>query len=126
MRLGCQSGVSVLVLRIVRAGEKAAESSKDAGAMVNVPEGVEQRIIEAADPRMAIAQESEHHDLMVLGLGEDWSSAAGPLSSRHASIAQMARCSLLIVHVDPRAPVAQAECGPQGAAAEPSVQDAPQ
>ena len=68
----------------------------------------DRRTIEAADPRKAIAEESARHDLMILGLADDWHASSGPLSGRHANLAEMSQCSLLIVHPNPHAPVVEA------------------
>jgi hypothetical protein len=45
----------------------------------------------------------------VLGLPDEWQSDGGPLSRKHARLAEMARCSLLIVHANPHAPVVEAQ-----------------
>ena len=110
LAFGAAANLSVTVLQVRRAGRSASAGVDDASASdLQLPKGVERRVIQSADPRKAIAEESAHHDLMVLGLSEEWEASSGPLSGKHANLAEMARCSLLLVHGNPRAPVVQTE-----------------
>jgi Kef-type K+ transport system membrane component KefB len=111
LALQSAANVTVTVLQVINAAGNTSpsEEGEKSTSELQLPPGVERRVIEAADPRKAIAEESANHDLMVLGLSEEWQSTAGPLSGKHANLAEMARCSLLIVHGNPRAPVVEAE-----------------
>jgi Kef-type K+ transport system membrane component KefB/nucleotide-binding universal stress UspA family protein len=111
LRIGHAEGITITVLHVVKTGGDTPSSQPpgEFPSNLRLPPGVQKRVIEAADPKRAVAEESAHHDLMVLGLSDEWDSAAGPLSRRHASVAEMARCSLLIVHGNPHAPVVEAE-----------------
>ena len=110
LRIGWAEGITVTVLHVVKTGDSPpSHPPGEFAPNLRLPPGVQKRTIEAADPKRAVAEESAHHDLMVLGLSDEWDSAAGPLSRRHASVAEMARCSLLIVHGNPHAPVVEAE-----------------
>jgi nucleotide-binding universal stress UspA family protein len=111
LAFGAAGNLSVTVLQVRKAGQPALSPAGDdaPSSDLQLPAGVERRVIESADPRKAIAEESAHHDLMVLGLSEEWEARSGPLSGKHANLAEMARCSLLLVHGNPRAPVVQTE-----------------
>ncbi|HEX5242908.1 MAG TPA: cation:proton antiporter [Tepidisphaeraceae bacterium] len=99
--------VSVTVLQIRR--ESDQQDAREIPADVRFPDTADVRLIEAVDALKAIAEESAHHDLMVLGLSDEWNSSSGPLSGGHALLAETAQCSLLIVHPNPRAPVVESE-----------------
>jgi Kef-type K+ transport system membrane component KefB len=112
IRLASVADVTVTVLHVVKsvdASQRQEPGKSELPPDMQFPAGVNRRMIEAADPKRVIAEESAHHDLMVLGLSDEWDSSAGPLSRRHASLAELAQCSLLIVHGNPSAPVVEAE-----------------
>ena len=100
--------ITLLQLKNAPDATPASQTGEDAAHNLQLPPGVERRTIEAADPRKAIADESARHDLMILGLADDWHASSGPLSGRHANLAEMSQCSLLIVHPNPHAPVVEA------------------
>ena len=104
---GASGEISVTILRIRKADqEKRADESP---LEVRFPELADVRVIDIADARKVIAEESAGHDLMVLGLSDEWDSSHGPLSGGHALLADIAQCSLLVVHSNPRAPVVETE-----------------
>lgn len=111
MGLSAGRNLSVTVLRVAGTGEPetARDAGKEPGLDLQLPPEVEHRVIETADPRKAIAEESDRYDLMVLGLPDEWQSDAGPLSGKHARLAEMARCSLLMIHANPHAPVVETQ-----------------
>ena len=104
--LGSLHDVSVTILRIKKDN---AEQKDQTTAEKDFPGAADVRTIDVADALKVIAEESAGHDLMVLGLSDEWDSSRGPLSGGHAFLAEMAQCSLLIVHPNPRAPVVETE-----------------
>lgn len=99
--------VSVTILRIKK--DNAEQCAEESAAQIRLPEAAHVRSIDVADALKVIAEESACHDLMVLALSDEWGSSRGPLSGGHASLAETAQCSLLIVHANPRAPVVETE-----------------
>ena len=107
-RLSHQSGVTVTLLRILPPATAATASTQsDLPPEIQLPAGATMQSIETADPDAAIVSASRDYDLLILALSQDWNKKTDEQSRQHESIAAKSHCSLLIVHVDPRAPVVE-------------------
>jgi Kef-type K+ transport system membrane component KefB/nucleotide-binding universal stress UspA family protein len=69
--------------------------------------GVRFQVIESDSPIDAVVEQSRQYDLMVLGLSGEWNLKGNSIFGKHESVAQLAHCSVLIVHANPKAPILQ-------------------
>jgi Kef-type K+ transport system membrane component KefB/nucleotide-binding universal stress UspA family protein len=110
-QLACARDVIVTVLQVTKPADPKhpVKTPESPATPLKLPKCVHTRTLESTDPHEALVEESADHDLMVLGFLDNWHAKTGPLSKEHARLAESARCSLLIVHGNPRAPVVATE-----------------
>ena len=114
-RLGRLPGVQVTILHVVkpnrtegdtRVGVQSAVEREFPGAAAH--ENIRMRIVESDSPADLVVEESYRYDLMILGITDQW-NLQGSRTGKSESVAQLANCSLLIVHANPMAPVVRSE-----------------
>jgi Kef-type K+ transport system membrane component KefB len=111
-RLARLPGVSVTILHVVKPnrGESDPHLSvrtvmeKELSATASRG-GVRMQVVESDAPIDLVVEESRNYDLMVLGLCEQWNLEGDSGTGKQESVAQLAQCSVLIVHANPIAPV---------------------
>jgi hypothetical protein len=111
-RLGRRSEVTVTILHVVRPNRDATEARLGLKTLLDkeAPGGVARgtirlQVIETDDPIEAVIEESRRHDLLILGLSEEWQLSADAIFTRGENVAQRSMCSVLIAHANPKAPV---------------------
>lgn len=104
-RISRAGGVDVAIIHVVK--PKADEPDSDIGQRPAPMPGISMQVFESDDPNAVIIEQSANFDLMILGVAEEAENKDSP--ARHEILAAQSRCSLLLVHVDPRAPVVQTE-----------------
>jgi Kef-type K+ transport system membrane component KefB/nucleotide-binding universal stress UspA family protein len=115
-RLGRLPGVSVTILHVVKPNRSDSEPSLGLQNLLDGElsatgsrGGVSLQVVESDVPIDLVVEESRQYDLMVLGLSDEWNLQKGALIGKNESVAQLAHCSLLIVHANPAAPVVRNE-----------------
>ena len=115
-RLGRMPGVSVTILHVVKPNRGESDSRLSLQTLVDkeLPAtasqgGVRMQVVESDSPIELVVRESSRYDLMVLGLSDEWNLQSGHLFGSQESVAQLAECSLLIVHASPLAPIVRTE-----------------
>lgn len=113
-RLGRLPDVVITILHVVKPGREEAATRLNLRALVDkeLPAGtahgaVRMRVVESDSPIDVAVEESSRHDLMILGISDEWQLGSGSLFGRNESVAQRAQCSVLIAHSNPRAPIIQ-------------------
>jgi len=121
-RLGRLPGVDVTILHVVKPNRGDSEPSLGLQnlldrelAATGSQSGVQLQVVESDSPIDLVVEESRQYDLMVLGLSEEWKLDSGALFGKNESVAQLAHCSLLIVHANPAAPVIRNELAVEAA-----------
>jgi Kef-type K+ transport system membrane component KefB len=113
-RLGRLPEVVITILHVVKPGREEASTRLNLRTLVDkeLPGGtahgaVRMRVVESESPIDVAVEESSRHDLMILGISDEWQLGSGSLFGRNESVAQRAQCSVLIAHSNPRAPIIQ-------------------
>jgi Kef-type K+ transport system membrane component KefB/nucleotide-binding universal stress UspA family protein len=114
-RLARIPGVKLTILHIVRPNRTGSDSRLGIQTLIDMelPEGagnsVRMQVIESDNAVGAVVEESKNHDLVILGLADEWNLHRGKLFGRQETVAQRVKCSVLIAHASLQAPVVQTE-----------------
>ena len=102
-------GIDVTIIHVVKPQDSAetTDPGGEDGQRQSPAPGITMQVIRSEDPNAAIIERSAHFDLMILGIADE--AEASTPAVRHEALAAQSRCSLLLVHSDPRAPVVQTE-----------------
>lgn len=114
-RLGRLPNVKVTILHVVKPNRNDSDARLSVQTAVDrefpssgAASGVRVQVVESDNPTDLVVEESARYDLMILGLSaREWNLQDASLFGKHESVAQRARCSLLVVHASPKAPVVQ-------------------
>jgi len=111
-RLARLPGVSVTILHVVKPNRGESDPHLSVRTVMEkelsataTRGGVRMQVVESDSPIDVVVEESRKYDLMVLGLSEQWNLEGDSGTGKQESVAQLAQCSLLIVHANPIAPV---------------------
>ena len=114
-RLARLNGVQVTILHVVKPNRSDSDQRVGVQALVekevpgsNAHDNIRMRIVESESPADLVVEESYRYDLMILGIADQW-NLQGSRMGGNESVAQLANCSLLIVHAHPNAPIVQTE-----------------
>jgi Kef-type K+ transport system membrane component KefB len=121
-RLSRLPDVKVTILHLVKPSRTDSDQRLSISTLVDkeLPNAsasgtVRMQVIEAESALDVAVEESQHYDLMVLGISNEWNLENTNLFGKQESLAQLSKCSLLIVHANPLAPRIRARSAPPGA-----------
>ncbi len=110
-RLGRLPGVKVTILHVVKPNRGKSDARLSVGESIDKEfsdGGVRLQVVESDSPSELVIEESRGYDLMILGLTGEWNLEDVSVYKKRESVAQLAQCSLLIVHASPLAPIVRA------------------
>jgi nucleotide-binding universal stress UspA family protein len=113
--LGKLPDVKLTLLCIVKPTPTGSEAGQATGIQADkdlpdaIAGSVRVKVVESQGVIDAVVDESQHHDLLVLGLTDKWNLRSGKLVGKQETVAQRAKCSVLIVHANAQAPVVQSD-----------------
>lgn len=112
-RISQTSGIEVTILHVIKppVGEPTASADGKEEPRPTPAPAVILQVVESADADAVILARSIEFDLMIIGLTDE--SDVSVSSDRLETLAAESKCSLLLVHSDPRAPVVQTESAAQ-------------
>ena len=108
LRLATTHDVKLTVLRTAST-DASLPTITDPATRKPLPENVDQQMVITGDPEAAIIEASNTQDLLILALSNELSARTGPLSPLHAGLFERSKCSVLLVHANPGAPVVESE-----------------
>jgi Kef-type K+ transport system membrane component KefB len=115
-RLSRLPDVKVTILHVVKPGRGDSDPRLSLKILMDkelpassTQGGVQMQVVESDSPIDVVVEESRRYDLMVLGFSSEWNLQSNSAPGKQESVAQLAHCSLLIVHANPLAPVVRSE-----------------
>ncbi|NNM87863.1 MAG: universal stress protein [Phycisphaerae bacterium] len=122
-RLGRNHDLRVTILHVVKPGTSKAASSEKIGVQSLVDRHISStgtanqihfQVMESDSPAQVVVLESQHYDLIILGIAPQWQLHHKLLGKSQQSVADQAHCSVLIVQA--AAPATSNQILPAGTA----------